>query len=210
MVFRGEGLGVVEFDGPFVFKWSQYDTVEPWGPLAGSVSISVGSFTEYSRMGTDVIKSSKRHPDALRGSGIKPPAEKKARTSKASSDTGRTKQASQAQAQVEARLQRQKSRTALLAGGSGSESTSTSDERDGSRPSSQTQAPYNSDSQSGGEGPAAACSPLAADRSNSQSVTVRGDYFLEPVGRVGEEELLTAVAAEQGERRRGEGQAAPA
>ena len=208
--FRGEGLGVVEFDGPFVFKWSQYDTVEPWGPLAGSVSISVGSFTEYSRMGTDVIKSSKRHPDALRGSGIKPPAEKKARTSKASSDTGRTKQASQAQAQVEARLQRQKSRTALLAGGSGSESTSTSDERDGSRPSSQTQAPYNSDSQSGGEGPAAACSPLAADRSNSQSVTVRGDYFLEPVGRVGEEELLTAVAAEQGERRRGEGQAAPA
>jgi hypothetical protein len=56
---------VIEFHGPFVFKWIQFDTTEPWGPLSGSVSISVGSFTEYNRMGTDVIKSSKCHPDAL-------------------------------------------------------------------------------------------------------------------------------------------------
>ncbi len=191
---------MVEFDGPFVFKWSMYDTLEPWGPLSGSVSISVGSFTEYNCMGTDVIKSPKRHPDALRGSGIKAPAERKARTTKASSDNRRTKQASQ------------NSRTAPLAGGSGSESTSTSDERDGSRPSGRPQAQYYSDSQSGGEGPAAAYSPLAADRSNSQSMRggfVDSDYLLEPVGRVGEK-LLNAVAAEQGERRRGEGQAAPA
>jgi hypothetical protein len=228
--FRGEGLGVVEFDGPFIFKWSMYDTLEPWGPLSGSVSISVGSFTEYNRMGTDVIKSSKRHPDAaLRGSGIKgfkAPVEKKARTTKASSDNGRTKQASQTLAQAEARRQRQSSRTALLAGGSGSESTSTSDEHDGSRPFGQPQAQYysdslsggegppsaDSDSQSSGEGPAAAYSPLAADRSNSQSMRggfVDSDHLLEPVGRMGEK-LLNAVAAEQGERRRWEGQAAPA
>jgi hypothetical protein len=147
---RDDGFGVIKFHGPFVFKWSMYDTLEASGPLAGSVSISVGSFTEYSRMGTDVIKSSKRHPDALRGSGIKAPAEKKARTSKASSDTGRTKQASQALAQAEARRQRQKSRTALLAGGSGSESTSTSDEFDVLDSSSRSP----SCSDSGGELPA--------------------------------------------------------
>ena len=210
--FRVEGLGVVEFDGPFVFKWSQYDTHEPWGPLAGSVSISVGSFTEYNRMGTDVIKSSKRHPDAIRGSGINATraAEKKARTSKASSDTGRTKQAFQALAQAEARRLRQESRTALLANGSGSESTSTSDERDGRRSSGQPQGLHYSDSQSGGEGPDSAYNPLAADLSNSQSVPgfLDSDFLLEPVSHVGEQ-LLNAEAAEQGERRRGEGQAAP-
>ena len=70
---RGNGLGVIEFHGPFVFKWSMYDTLDPSGPLSGSVSISVGSYTEYCRMGTDVIKSSKCHPDALRGSGIAAP-----------------------------------------------------------------------------------------------------------------------------------------
>ena len=124
---RREGFGVIEFHGPFVFKWSQFDTVEPWGPLEGSVSISVGSFTEYCRMGADVIKSSKRHPEALRGSGIKAPTEKKARASKASSGTGRAKQALRAQAQAEARRQRHDNRnvgSAPLASGSGSESSS--------------------------------------------------------------------------------------
>jgi hypothetical protein len=29
--FRSEGLGVVEFDGPFFFKWSMYDTLELGG-----------------------------------------------------------------------------------------------------------------------------------------------------------------------------------
>jgi len=149
---RGEGLGLVEFHGPFVFKWIMYDTLEPWGPLSGSVSISVGSFTEYNRMGTDVIKSSKRHPDALRGGGIKAPAEKKARTTKASSDTGRTKQASKASAQAEDRRQRQAIRSKLLVGGSGTESTSTSDEFDDRDSSSRS--PSCSDSQSGGELPA--------------------------------------------------------
>ena len=124
---RREGFGVIEFHGPFVFKWSQFDTLEPWGPLEGSVSISVGSFTEYCRMGADVIKSSKRHPEALRGSGIKAPTEKKARASKASSGTGRAKQALRAQAQAEARRQRHDNRnvgSAPLASGSGSESSS--------------------------------------------------------------------------------------
>ena len=124
---RREGFGVIQFHGPFVFKWSQFDTLEPWGPLEGSVSISVGSFTEYCRMGADVIKSSKRHPEALRGSGIKAPTEKKARASKASSETGRAKQALRAQAQAEARRQRHDNRnvgSAPLASGSGSESSS--------------------------------------------------------------------------------------
>ena len=154
---RSDGHGVIEFHGPFVFKWSMYDTTKPWGSLTGSLSISVGSFTEKNRMGTDVIKSSKCHPDALRGSGIKPPAEKKARTSKASSDTGRTKQASKAPEQAIERMQRRARRLALLAGGSGSESTSSSDKREVSRSSSQSS--YCSDSQSGGEGSAAAAAP---------------------------------------------------
>jgi hypothetical protein len=38
---------------------------------------------------------------------------------------------------------------------------------------------------------------------------VDSDHLLEPVGSMGEK-LLNAVAAEQGERRRWEGQAAPA
>ena len=161
-------------------------------------------------MGTDVIKSSKRQPTALRGSSIQAPAEKKARASKASSDTGMTKQASQALAQAEARRLRQESRTALLANGSGSESTSTSDERDGRRSSGQPQGLHYSDSQSGGEGPDSAYNPLAADLSNSQSAPgfLDSDFLLEPVSHVGEQ-LLNAEAAEQGERRRGEGQAAP-
>ena len=204
--FRGEGLGVVEFHGPFVFKWIQFDTTEPWGPLSGSVSISVGSFTEYNRMGTDVIKSSKCHPDALRGSGIKAPAVKKARTSKASSDTGRTKQASQAPAQAVQRDKRLRRRSGLSNGGSGSESTSASDVRDVDRSSSQP--PYRSDSQSGGEGPTSAYSP--ADGSNSPSM--RGcfsdkDFSMEPTGSM--HELPNVVAVKEGELRV-EGPAAPA
>lgn len=39
------------------------------GPLDGSVSISVGSFTEYDRMGTGVVKSSKCHPDSIKSQG---------------------------------------------------------------------------------------------------------------------------------------------
>ena len=106
---------------------------------------------------------------------------------------------------------RQESRTALLADGSGSESTSTSDERNGRRSSGQPQGPHYSDSQFGGEGPDSAYSPLAADRSHSQSVPgfLDNDFLLEPVSDVGEQ-LLNAEAAEQGERRRWEGQAAPA
>ncbi len=76
--FRGEGFGVIELNGPFVFKWSMYDTLDASGSLEGSVSISVGSYIEYSRMGNDVIKSSKCHQDAIRASSIKYPAEKKA------------------------------------------------------------------------------------------------------------------------------------
>jgi hypothetical protein len=200
---RGEGLGVVEFHGPFVFKWSMYDTVDPWGPLAGSVSISVGSFTEYNRMGTDVIKSSRCHPDALRASGIKAPAQKRARTSQTSSETRRMKLASQAQEQADQRRQRQASRSAMVAGGSGAESMTPSDERDG-------QPPYSSDSQSGGEGPASAYSESPADRSSSQSDRgfPDGDFLLEPAGRM-DEELLNVQAVMQGELR-GDGPAAPA
>ena len=145
---RDDGFGVIKFHGPFVFKWSMYDTLEASGPLAGSVSISVGSYTEYNRMGTDVIKSSKCHPDALRGSIIKAPSEKKARTSKASSQTGNTKP-SKAPAQAMERMQRRVKRLGIVAGGAGSESTSTSDEHEVRRSTSQP--PYCSDSQSGGE-----------------------------------------------------------
>jgi len=200
---RGEGLGVVKFLGPFVFKWSMYDTVDPWGPLAGSVSISVGSFTEYNRMGTDVIKSSRCHPDALRASGIKAPAQKRARTSQTSSETRRMKLASQAQEQADQRRQRQASRSAMSAGGSGAESMTPSDERDG-------QSPYNSDSQSGGEGPASAFSESPADRSSSQSALgfPDGDFLLEPAGRM-DEELLNVQAVMQGALR-GDGPAAQA
>jgi serine/threonine protein kinase len=199
---RGEGLGVVEFLGPFVFKWSMYDTVDPWGPLAGSVSISVGSFTEYNRMGTDVIKSSRCHPDALRASGIKAPAQKRARTSQTSSDTRRVKLASQAQAQADQRRQRQASRSAMSAGGSGAESMTPSDERDG-------QPPYNSDSQSGGEGPASAYSESPADRSSSQSDRGFPDGDLMELVDGIDEDWLNAPAARQGELR-GDGPAAPA
>jgi hypothetical protein len=199
---RGEGLGVVEFLGPFVFKWSMYDTVDPWGPLAGSVSISVGSFTEYNRMGTDVIKSSRCHPDALRASGIKAPAQKRARTSQTSSETRRMKLASQAQEQADQRRQRQASRSAMSAGGSGAESMTPSDERDG-------QPPYNSDSQSGGEGPASAYSESPADRSSSQSVPGFPDGDLMELVDSLEEDWLNAPAESQGELR-GDGPAAPA
>ncbi len=196
---------MVAFHGPFVLKWSMYDTVEPWGPLSGSVSISVGSFTEYSRMGTDVIKSSRCHPDALRGSGIKAPAQKRARTSQTSSDTRRMKQASQAQAQADERRQRQAIRSAKLAGGSGAESTSTSDERDG-------QPPNYPDSQSGGEGPASAYSESPAERSSSQSVggSPDGDLLVDLVNGLDDEpEWLNVPAERQGELR-GDGPAAPA
>jgi hypothetical protein len=130
---RDDGHGVIEFYGPFVIKWSMYDVSEDWGKLAGSLSISVGSYTEFNRMGTDVIKSSKCHPEALRGSGVEAPAKKKARTSKASSDTGGLRRASQAQAQANERAQRLEKRSVRLGGGS--ESTSPSDVSDVGRPS---------------------------------------------------------------------------
>jgi len=129
---RDDGHGVIEFHGPFAIKWSMYDVTEPWGKLAGSLSISVGSYTEFNRMGTDVIKSSKCHPEALRGSGVEAPAKKKARTSKASSDTGGRRRASQAQAQANERAQRLEKRSVRLGGGS--ESTSPSDVSDIGRP----------------------------------------------------------------------------
>ena len=130
---RNDGHGVIEFHGPIVIKWSMYDVSEDWGKLAGSLSISVGSYTEFNRMGTDVIKSSKCHPEALRGSGVEAPAKKKARTSKASSDTGGLRRASQAQAQANERAQRLEKRSVRLGGGS--ESTSPSDVSDVGRPS---------------------------------------------------------------------------
>lgn len=136
--FRGEGCGVIELHGPFTFKWSMYDTLEPTGALSGSVSISVGSFTEYSRMGTDVIKSSKCHPDALRArreSGLKDPTEgpkeKKARSSRGSqAQTGRKTQVSKAPQQALARLLRQVRRVSLL-NVSSSNSDGKEDERNG-------------------------------------------------------------------------------
>ena len=146
---RDDGHGVIEFHGPFAFKWSMYDVSEDWGKLAGSLSISVGSYTEFNRMGTDVIKSSKCHPEALRGSGVEAPAKKKARTSKASSDTGGLRRASQAQAQANERAQRLEKRSVRLGGGS--ESTSPSDVSDVGRSSSPDVC---SDSLSEGEQPA--------------------------------------------------------
>ena len=195
--FRDEGLGVLEFHGPFVFKWNMYDSLDPWGSPSGSVSVSVGSYTEYNRMGTDVIKSSKRHPEALRGSGIKAPAEKKARTAKASTaDTGRAKQASnlKATAQMEDRKKRYVSRSNLSADGSGTESTSTLAVR---HSSSRSQS-Y-SDSQSGGDGPA------AASWSDSQSGGGNdGDWLLEAADRRDEElPNVEAVKPQQGELRGG-------
>ena len=135
-----------------------YETLESGGPLSGSVSISVGSYTEYSRMGPpDVIKSSRCHPDALRGSGVKVPAEKKARVSTKSCGTGLKKQASRAPEQAQERLERHVKRMALEVkpdAGSQAESTgeSTSDERVVVRGVS-GQPPDISDSQSGGELP---------------------------------------------------------
>ena len=76
---RDDGHGVIELPSPFGFKWSMYDTTESWGALSGRVSIYVGLYTKYNHIGTDVINSSECHPDALRGSGIKAPAKKKAR-----------------------------------------------------------------------------------------------------------------------------------
>jgi len=64
--FIPEGHGIVKFHGPFVFKWSMYDTLDQTGPLDGSVSISVGAYTEYDRMGSGVVKSSKCHPDSIK------------------------------------------------------------------------------------------------------------------------------------------------
>ena len=130
---RDDGHGVIEFYGPFAIKWNMYDVSEDWGKLSGSLSISVGSYTEFNRMGTDVIKSSKCHPEALRGSGVEAPAKKKARTSKASPDTGGLRRASQAQAQANERAQRLERRSVLSGGGS--ESTSPSDVSDVGRPS---------------------------------------------------------------------------
>jgi hypothetical protein len=130
---RDDGYGVIEFQGPFIFKWGMYESTEGWGGFTGSLSISVGSFTEFNRMGTDVIKSSKCHPEALRGSGVEAPAKKKARTSKASPDTGGLRRTSQAQAQANERAQRLERRSVLSGGGS--ESTSPSDVSDVGRPS---------------------------------------------------------------------------
>lgn len=67
--FIAEGYGLVKLHGPFVFRWSMYDCNDQTGPLDGSVSISVGSFTEYDRMGTGVVKSSKCHPDSIKSQG---------------------------------------------------------------------------------------------------------------------------------------------
>ena len=155
---RDHGFGIMQFHGPYTFKWSLYDTLEAGGPLSGSVSISVGSYTEYSRMGPpDVIKSSRCHPDALRGSGGQLPAEKKARVSTKSCSTGLKKQASRAAEQAQERLERRVKRMALAGkpdAGPQAESTgeSTSDECVVFRGVS-GQPPAISDSQSGGELP---------------------------------------------------------
>ena len=155
---RDSGFGIMQFHGPYTFKWSMYDTLEVGGPLSGSVSFSVGSYTEYSRMGPpDVIKSSKCHPDALRGSSVKIPAEKKARASTKSCGTGSRKQTSRGPEQAQERLERHVKRMALEGkpdAGSQAESTgeSTSDERVVVRGFS-CQPPHISDSQSGEELP---------------------------------------------------------
>lgn len=64
--FIPEGYGIVKLDGPFVFKWSMRDCDDQTGPLDGSTSISVGSYTEFDRMGSGVVKSSKCHPDSIK------------------------------------------------------------------------------------------------------------------------------------------------
>jgi len=68
--FIPEGYGIVKIHAPFVFKWSMYDTLEQTGPLDGSVSISVNSFTECDRMGSGVVKSSKCHPDSIKANAL--------------------------------------------------------------------------------------------------------------------------------------------
>ena len=72
-----QGFGYIQLYAPFTFKYSLYDTVEDYGPIGGSVSISIGAYTEYDRHGTGVIKSSKCHPDATltgqRGPAVKKP-----------------------------------------------------------------------------------------------------------------------------------------
>jgi hypothetical protein len=72
-----QGFGYIQLYAPFTFKYSLYDTVEDSGPIGGSVSISIGAYTEYDRHGTGVIKSSKCHPDATltgqRGPAVKKP-----------------------------------------------------------------------------------------------------------------------------------------
>jgi len=69
--FIPQGHGIVKFHGPFVFKWSMYDTLDQTGPLEGSASISVGAYTEYDRMGSGVVKSSKCHPDSIKAQTLK-------------------------------------------------------------------------------------------------------------------------------------------
>ena len=73
-----QGFGYIQLYAPFTFKYSLYDTVEDSGPIEGSVSISIGAYTEYDRHGTGVIKSSKCHPDATL-TGQRDPAAKKPR-----------------------------------------------------------------------------------------------------------------------------------
>jgi hypothetical protein len=100
-------------------------------------------------MGTDVIKSSKCHPDAIRASIIPSPAEKKARTSSTARHcTEKAKQASKAPAQAIERMQRQvmRMRVSGSAGVSGSTSDSAADEIDARR--STNQPPHNSSSDS--------------------------------------------------------------
>ena len=154
---RDSGFGIMQFHGPYIFKWSMYDTLDVGGPLSGSVSFSVGSYTEYSRMGPpDVIKSSRCHPDARRGSSDKIPSEKKARVSTKSCANGSRKQTSRAPEQAQERLERRVKRMALEVkpdAGVQAESTgeSTSDEPVVVRGFSSQPPDVSSDSQSGGE-----------------------------------------------------------
>ncbi len=135
-----------------------YDTLDAGGPLSGSVSFSVGSYTEYSRMGPpDVIKSPRCHPDALRGSSVKIPVEKKARASSKSCTTVLRKQTSRAREQAQERLDRHVKRMALEGkpdAGSPSQAESTGESTSGERVvvrGFSSQPPDVSDSQSGGE-----------------------------------------------------------
>jgi len=102
--FIPEGFGMVKLDGPFVFKWSMYDTLEQTGPLDGSVSISVGSYTEYDRMGSGALKSSKCHPDSIKAQSHK---SKRLRDGIADSENQRPEQPSSSalkRASLEAKL----------------------------------------------------------------------------------------------------------